>query len=363
MSRDSLTVRPRIHFTAPAGACHDDILRFGFENGAGFLAFVRRSLDPGYRLTADRRLVQAIERPDQGGRNDDERRIRDLQGALDDPATRAIVAARGGSWFSRIVGKLNFTALARRRPGDPLWAFGFSEITSLVNFVASYPAGRGVYWLCPDYLAWKVAPQSDRTNAAGRAAFAEFWRLLPGIIDPQTPAVGAHLESARGARTPVRAALSAPITGRVVQGRPRPGPIRIIGGCLSVLAATLPGPLSRRLRPDGKWLLIEDIHEAPYRIDRQLAVFTLLGWFQRLAGVLVGDFHSSGDDQQPAAIEVVRRHAPRTLPIVATRSIGHVWPMKPVLLNRPVRIAVAGSRLRIAAPLLNPDQPTFRTRP
>ena len=120
------------------------------------------------------------------------------------------------------------------------------------------------------------------------------------------------------------------------------GMVRLIGGCLAVLAAVLAGSVGRRLRPRNKWLFIEDIQEAPYRIDRHLAALKLAGWFDRIAGVLVGDFHTQEADTQNAVLELLRFHLPpeRRLPIVTTRCFGHVWPLVPVPVNQPLRLSV-----------------------
>lgn len=317
----------RIHLVCPANPVTKDVVRFGFADTDAYLDAIRAALPPPYALTCDRRLMEAVENPERGGRRDDARRIRDLQNALDDPETQAIVAGSGGAYLSRILPHLDFTPLARRR--RPLWALGFSELTNFVNLVASYTAGRGVYWLCPNYLAWKIRPA-----AAAREAFGVFWRLLAGFWTPGAdgfmPQVSARL---------VRGSLDA---------RQQ---IHIVGGCLSVLAVMLAGPLSRRLRPDGKWLLIEDINEQPYRIDRHLAAFKLAGWFEQLAGLIVGDFHSGDAKQTAAVLELIDFHLPaqrrRSFPVLSAPSVGHVWPMEAMLLNTPQKAAVSGKEVRL----------------
>lgn len=267
-----------------------------------------------------------------GGRRDDRARIRDLQNALDDPATLAIVATNGGAYLSRILPHLDFSALARRR--HPLWAFGFSELTGLINLVARHRGGRGMYWLCPNFLGWHLRPE-----AVARAAFAEFWQLLPQVCAGGRPNDAKHL-------------CFEPIRGELRAGEARPGTVRLVGGCLAVLAALVGGAIGRRLRPDGRWLFLEDIKETPYRIDRHLAALKVAGWFERIAGLIVGDFRMMHTDTQPAVLEILKYHLPRErcIPIVATRSIGHVWPHVPVVLNRPLRVAVRGRQVEIGPP-------------
>lgn len=372
----------RVHVLAHANPATKDVARLGLRSADEVLASIREHAadgSPALRITGTPALWETEEDEQRGGRRDDSARVRDIQHALDDPRTLAIVALSGGAYFSRIVPELRFDALAQRQ--TPLWAFGFSEMTTLVNAVATHRMGRGVYWLCPSYLAWKIKPR-----AAGRAAFGRFWRQLPAILAAldsraapsradaslslasvvpllahtarRPPGIGRQrtsvaLRRAKVAPRPTlfeRAELTA-IRGTLAIGRfaPRtPATARIVGGCLSVLAGLAGAP--RRLRPKvtRAWLVIEDVNEAPYRIDRFLAALKIAGWFERVAGVLVGDFHTPDQpDQQSSVLELLRFHLPRDrqVPVVTTRDVGHVWPMSPVLLNRPLRLVRHGRQV------------------
>jgi muramoyltetrapeptide carboxypeptidase len=320
----------RIHLIAHANPLAPDLPRLGLGSVAEYIAFARRHLPRPWRLTASQRLLGVVEEPWRGGRRDDAARVRDLQDALDDPRTAAIVAASGGAYFSRILPHLDFRRLTQRR--HPLWALGFSEMTTLVGCVASYRCGRGLYWLCPNWLGSNLRPPE-----IAREALAEFWRVLPEVLAGRAPTDARYLEFG-------------PILGRLVAGRARSGRVQLAGGCLAVLAAVTGGPLGRRLRPDGKWLVLEDIKESPYRIDRHLAALKHAGWLERAAGLLIGDFHMLHEDTQPAVLELLKYHLPSgcDTPVVVTRSFGHVWPMVPVLLNRPVLMGVRGEAVTVA---------------
>lgn len=344
----------RVHLIAHAGSALKDLRRFGFCDAAELIGFARQHLPPPLRLTSSAKFFHVCDDEERGGRFDDAARVRDLQAALNDPRTLAIVAANGGAYFSRILPDVDFSVLARRR--QPLWALGFSEMTTLVNIVASYRCGRGLYWLCPNYLGWKIKtarrqdhddarPSGSIRHTTGKlkpalAAYAEFWRLLPMVlgVSPKSAAVVSNEYLDLG-----------PVKGRLVYGRAATGPVRLVGGCISVLAAILTGKLGRRIKPDGCWLAIEDINEAAYRIDRQLASLKHAGWFERLAGVLVGDFHTKDVDQQQQVVDILRFHTPRDrkLPIITTHSFGHTWPMVPLPINQPLRMTVRGKQVQI----------------
>lgn len=323
----------RVHLVSPANPLAPDAARFGFSSPAEFVKHARRHLPTPYRLTANMRLLNAQEAPWKGGRRDDAARVRDLNAALADEETTAIVASNGGAYLSRILTDVNFNILRTRKA--PLVAVGFSEITGLVNAIASYRCGRGYYWLCPTWLGWAIKPKT-----AARAALAEFWQTLPALISGEPPAAGTRMHFG-------------PLEGRIVRGRVASGSVRLMGGCLAVLVAVAAGKMARRIRPDGKWLMLEDIREPPYRIDRHLATLKHAGWLERVSGVLVGDFRMMHKDTQPAVVELLRYHLPvdRPVPIVVSRSFGHTWPTVPVPLNVPLSMTVVGRQVRIERPV------------
>ena len=322
----------RVHLLIHANPAGKDLARLGFVDPDEYLAYIRSHLNAEFKLTFTRELFDTFEDESAGGRNDDTTRIRDLNQALKDPATAAIVALSGGGYLSRILPHLNFAPLRERKP--PLLLTGFSEITSLVNLVAAYPCGRGLYWLCPNYLVWKLNPAEH-----ARAAFAEFWRVLPKLIAGEA-LDGRYLPHGR-------------LEGAVAAGTPRSGAIRVVGGCLSVLATLVGGKLFARVPLKDRWLLIEDVNEAVYRIDRYLAALKIAGWFDQIAGVVVGDFHQrETPDQSAAVIELLKYHLPpqRKLPVLTTSSLGHVWPMSPLPLNSFLKLEVVGRKFTLSGP-------------
>lgn len=323
--------RPRVHLLAHANPIAKDVDRFAFPSLDAYLEFIRGHLPREFDLTFALPILKAVETPDLGGRTDDAARIRDIQGAIDDPATCAIVALSGGGYFSRILPHLRLGALARRR--RPVLVTGFSEMTNFLNLVAGYRSGRAWYWLCPNYLAWKVSPPT-----AARAAFGAFWAMIGAGL-----AEGAPLPRA----CPGVLDFPESITLDVAAGRVSPGQVRIFGGCLSVLAVLAAWKTRLAVVRPGSWLLIEDVNEAPHRIDRQIAALKFAGWLDRLGGVIVGDFHTGDADQKSQTVELLRYHLRRSVPILTAPHVGHVWPMAAVPLNRPLRLSATRGRVTI----------------
>jgi muramoyltetrapeptide carboxypeptidase len=97
----------------------------------------------------------------------------------------------------------------------------------------------------------------------------------------------------------------------------------LFGGNLTVLSHLCGTPLMPDL--EGRILLLEDVNEAPYRIDRMLTQLRLAGLLQRAAGVVVGDCVPGGDPAAGQAVEVVLRDrlGDLGLPVVLGAPVGH----------------------------------------
>jgi muramoyltetrapeptide carboxypeptidase len=75
----------------------------------------------------------------------------------------------------------------------------------------------------------------------------------------------------------------------------------------------------------GSVLLIEDVGEAPYRIDRMLSALLASGTLDRLVAIIVGDFIDAQAGKYGVAVEDVLRERVRGLgvPVVAGFPVGH----------------------------------------
>jgi muramoyltetrapeptide carboxypeptidase len=102
---------------------------------------------------------------------------------------------------------------------------------------------------------------------------------------------------------------------------------------LTILASSI----GTAWEPDtrGAILLLEDIGEKPYRVDRMLQQLRAAGKFEELAAIGLGSFHGCVDERYPKpSVDTVIEEALCGLgiPIVAGLPFGHVkenyaWPM------------------------------------
>lgn len=334
-----IAAQPRIHLLAHASPATVGMKQLGFSDVDALVDWIRTLAEPEFAISANSKILGAARDDATGGRTDDAARIRDLESALRDEQTRGLVALLGGAYFARLLPRLAHDLLRTRRA--PLTAFGFSEMTTLVNLVARRRWGRGVYWLAPNYAAWKVKPRGD-----GRRAFADFWRVAKRVI-----ARKAFPMPDEFADSPLAPALE-PLTGRVIAGHVRGGPVNIVGGCLAVLAAAVGAPWARGLRPRERWLLLEDLNEDAYRTDRHLAALQAAGWLNDATGIVLGDFHRDGAVLLDEVLALLRFHLPagKQTPIISLPSVGHVWPMQPVPINQSLTLTVRGGAVAIELP-------------
>lgn len=238
----------------------------------------------------------------------DERRREELEGALASPEVRAIFAARGGYGASRFVHRVDWAPLAR----DPRWIVGFSDITALHVEAARV----GV-----------ASVHGAHVTALGRADASTRAPLLRLLEDPAG-------ERRFSGLTAVRPGVAE-------------GPL--FGGNLTLLHACA---AAGRLRvPDGAVLLLEDVTERPYRLDRCLATLEAGGYLARVSAVLLGDFEQCdpGPDRVTVAEALRDRLLPLGVPVVAGLPIGHGRRNEPVILGAR---AVVEARAGEAAVLL-----------
>lgn len=230
-------------------------------------------------------------------------RVADLCSAVLDPSVRAVMCTRGGYGAQRIVDAVPWEALR----SSPKLVVGFSDITALHLAVWRRAGLASCLGPC---LAW------DPARIGSDAADA----LRGALTDPSSPVV---VERDPGKPTSV---VSVP---GVASGT-------VLGGNLSLLAASLGTPDFPDL--SGALLVIEDVAEAPYRVDRMLTQLRRARVLSGLAGVAVGQFTDCGSREAvPSVIEVlVDRLGDLGVPVLGGLPVGHG------LGQRPVPIGVSG---------------------
>ncbi len=194
------------------------------------------------------------------GGTDDERRA-DFQQMIDDASVKAILCARGGYGFVRIIDRIDFSKLKLH----PKWMIGFSDITVLHSH-----ANRNV---------GIATIHSKMCNS-----FPEDWsKAEPVQIET--------INSIRDALKGVKMHYS-PVPNE--KNRLGTATGTLVGGNLKTLES-LAGSKSD-ITTAGKILFVEDTGEYMYSIDRMFWNLKRSGKLDHLAGLIVGGFKVKPDD-------------------------------------------------------------------
>lgn len=245
----------------------------------------------------------------------DDQRASDLQGAWCDPAVAAVLCARGGSGAARVVDRLDWAAL---REAGPKVLVGFSDVTVLHEAVAHHLGLSTLFGPMP--------------------AAATF-----GGTHPEDAVTVDHLRRTLFEPASVRT-LGHPGTACHVGGRVSGV---TVGGTLALLANTVGTPESRPAT--GAIAVLEDVAEPAYRLDSILTQLLRTGWFDGVAGVVLGSWTDCGD----GAVEtVVERLEVLGVPLLSGLPFGHGVPSLTVPLGLEAGLDADAMTLTMRQPAL-----------
>ncbi|MFC4150616.1 LD-carboxypeptidase [Micromonospora mangrovi] len=219
---------------------------------------------------------------------DDALRAADLNAAFADPTIRGVICTRGGYGAQRVVDLIDMAAVRR----DPKVLAGFSDITAL-----QFALWRGAR------LAGVHGPGAAWRDERLPLSSAESMHAALMTTEPVTVAAVAE-EETYAVRVPGRA-----------QGR-------LLGGNLCLITASLGTPDMPDLT--GAVLLVEEVQEPPYKVDRMLTHLRRAGALDGVAGVAVGQFTECADGWDTGVTDVLtERLADLGVPVLGGLPIGH----------------------------------------
>lgn len=199
-----------------------------------------------------------------------------------DPDLTAIFFARGGHGLLRLLPALDWDLLRRH----PRAYVGYSDLTPFLLELARRLGLVGFHGpLVAGELARGLSPEEEDS--------------LLGALAGRYPS-----------EQPFSRWLREPLAGKVEVRGP------LLGGCLSLLTATLGTPFAPDLQ--GGIVFWEDVNEPPYRVDRMLTHLGLSGNLANIAGMIVGHI---GNGQEPDG-------TPVDWPALVGGSVaGYPWPL------------------------------------
>ncbi|MBT3589979.1 MAG: LD-carboxypeptidase [Candidatus Marinimicrobia bacterium] len=230
----------------------------------------------------------------------DERRVQEFMAGWKDPKIKAIFPGTGGYGTTRILDQLDYDIIKN----NPKILIGFSDITGLHLAINKMTDMVTFHTPSPMYgLGSKgnLPPISDQY----------FWQAIENenpngyIIDPSKFKLSESMITFHGGK----------------------GKGELIGGNLSLINTLMGTPYE--IDTDGKILFMEDVGEAPYRIDRYLSQLKLAGKFDHVTGIILGKFtrratEPPDDENSFTMIEVFEHYFSNLgIPVLANFPIGH----------------------------------------
>lgn len=219
----------------------------------------------------------------------DEDRIRDLQYMLDNPSIDAIFCARGGYGTTRIIDHLDFNNFLKK----PKWIVGFSDITAL--HLKLHQLGiESIHGCMP--LQFAKPGYEVSVNSLKKILFSE----EPTLLEAEHNKLN-----------------------RVGEGRGS-----VLGGNLSLVIDSL--GTSTELQTEGCILVLEEIDELLYKIDRMFIHLLRAGKLSQLAGLVIGHMTDLKDTSLPfsqTVEEIVMDKVERfNYPVAFNFPVGHDIP-------------------------------------
>lgn len=235
----------------------------------------------------------------------DDERLSDLHDMLKDPEIKGIICAGGGYGSGRYADRIDFQLMSEQ----PKIFWGYSDITFLHTTIGQF---ANVVTFHGPMLASDVGKDTFQELSA---------RMFNQLFEP----IELHYTDEISPLTT--------LSGGVAQGE-------LVGGNLSLLMSALGSKYEIDTR--GKILLLEDVTEEPYQIDRMLNQLRLAGKLNEVAGIVVGDFAKSEPQKRKdtLTLQAVLEHYLGDLgkPVVSGFKIGHCQPHFAVPLGVEARL-------------------------
>lgn len=239
----------------------------------------------------------------------DQERLEDLHAFFADDQIDIIMEAGGGNGSSRLLRGIDYDLIARHK--KPL--VGLSDTTAL-------------------QLA--LLAKADLISFSG-------YLMKPRFGRPIVPYTEQSLRDCLSGKDQTVSGLETEYRGEAIVGR-------LVGGCLTLIVNLLGTPYF----PDttGGILVLEDIGEEPYSIDRMLTQLENAGVFDRVAAVVFGVFRDckAKDPQDGTTENVLNEWKTRIkAPVFLGLPYGHqagslVWPLGGIGILEADRLTVRG---------------------
>jgi muramoyltetrapeptide carboxypeptidase len=176
---------------------------------------------------------------------EDKTRLADFENAFYDKNIHCVLALRGGEGCMRLLDKIDYQKIKE----NPKVLFGFSDITALQNAL------------------WKKSKLQSFTGFLGKDGLH---KISPTLLKNLKSALNNQIS-----KIPFKTIKSGNATGI------------LLGGNMTVFTALLGTPYMPEMK--NNILLLEEVNESAYRLDRMFNQLRLAGIFDKISGLILGD--------------------------------------------------------------------------
>lgn len=294
-----------IGIIAPAGQLRDQDI---FYQGVNILS------ELGYKLRFPRDLWPGTSYLS----DEDKNRATEFNTLWADPSVKALICMRGGYGSLRILPHLDIDQIRN----SPKLLIGFSDITVLQNYIYEKTGISSLH-----------GPVVTSLASSDKITIELLQQCLSGNYS--------HMLQEKQLE--------------LIQGRSG-GKGILVGGNLASLVTLLATPYD--ISWEDRFVLLEDIGEPMYRIDRMLTQLQYAGKFEKVAGILLGDFSVTESD---SSLEKMRQHEmvwqrilevlpPRDIPVLTNVSAGHISNNRPLLIGSHISVLPGEKRVTVTPP-------------
>lgn len=242
----------------------------------------------------------------------DAHRAADLQRAWCDPTVSAVICARGGYGAMRMVDLLDWHAMAAAAPKV---FTGSSDITALHEAIGAH---LGLVTLFAPIAAGNSFDETAQKH------------LRATLFEPDS-------------QQRITGPLAAPINDGIATGVLTGGNLSLLSSGLASGAATEP--------PDGSIVLLEDVNEEPYQVDRMLTQLLRGGWFTGATAIALGSWTGCGEAAEVRAV-VEDLLAGLGLPVIWELGFGHCDGQLTIPLGAQATLDADNGTITLAEPAL-----------
>ncbi|MFU0789363.1 S66 peptidase family protein [Cerasibacillus sp. JNUCC 74] len=259
------------------------------------------------------RLGEHVNKVDGYLAGNDRERLEDFQSMIVDPSIKAIIFARGGYGTARIALQLPYSWMKKQ----PKIIWGYSDITYLHTAIRQR---TGLVTFHGPMLSSDIG--RDDFDSISAVMFKQLFQPMTYTYTEQI--------------APLYVIANGEATGMLV------------GGNLSILVSTLGTPFE--IDTTNRIVLLEDIGEEPYKVDRMLNQLKLSGKLASAAGIVLGDFAGACPKIVPSlTLERVFNDylSDLDIPVLAGFKIGHCMPNIAIPLGTEAKLSTKQKTLKI----------------